>query len=242
MIEFYIFEHYNINIKKRGVKMGFQENLRYYREKANLTPTEMAKYLNVAYNTYVGYEVRGREPKYAALCKIADLLNVSTDELLGRKNNILGMSDDEQLKQTINDLLEPMNKEYKSEFKIIKFNADNVILSNLKAEIKTEIIIKKDELINFINYLKKQSKMNEGYLIYDRIISYETIELARFLRKNYDNGSINRKTYDKIYDDIMVRSDFDNLDIYPIRKVYKINPRLKDFNVLFELVLPRDNK
>ena len=33
--------------------MGFQENLRYYREKANLTPTEMAKYLNVAYNTYV---------------------------------------------------------------------------------------------------------------------------------------------------------------------------------------------
>ena len=67
--------------------MNFQENLRHYREQAKFTPTEMAKHLKVAYNTYVGYEVRGREPKYTALCKIADLLQVSTDDLLGREDN-----------------------------------------------------------------------------------------------------------------------------------------------------------
>lgn len=67
--------------------MNFHENLRYYREKAKITPTEMAKHLKIAYNTYVGYEVRGRKPKYTALCKIADLLQVSTDDLLGREDN-----------------------------------------------------------------------------------------------------------------------------------------------------------
>ena len=65
--------------------MGFQENLRHYREQAKFTPTEMAKHLKMAYNTYAGYEIREREPKYTTLCKIADLLEVSTDDLLGRK-------------------------------------------------------------------------------------------------------------------------------------------------------------
>ena len=149
MIDFYIFEHYNVSIKKRGVKMGFQENLRYYREKANLTPTEMAKYLNVAYNTY-GYEVRGREPKYDALCKIADLLNVSTDELLGRKNNIFGTNEDERIKQFINDLLAKFDKDgnikineclLKDEYKELEdtnsvfFNISKVLYSSIEKRI-----------------------------------------------------------------------------------------------------------
>ena len=66
--------------------MGFQENLKYYREKAGYkTAKELADVLKLPYNTYAGYESKGREPKYNTLCKIADLLNVSTDELLGAK-------------------------------------------------------------------------------------------------------------------------------------------------------------
>ena len=66
--------------------MGFQENLKYYREKAGYkTAKELADVLKLPYNTYAGYESKGREPKYSTLCKIADLLNVSTDELLGAK-------------------------------------------------------------------------------------------------------------------------------------------------------------
>lgn len=66
--------------------MSFQENLKYYREKSGYkTAKEFANTLGIPPNTYVGYEVRGREPKFDTLCKIADLLEVSTDDLLGRK-------------------------------------------------------------------------------------------------------------------------------------------------------------
>lgn len=66
--------------------MSFQENLKYYREKAGYkSAKEFANTLGIPPNTYVGYEVRGREPKFDTLCKIADLLEVSTDDLLGRK-------------------------------------------------------------------------------------------------------------------------------------------------------------
>lgn len=68
--------------------MSFQENLKYYREKAGYkSAKEFANTLGIPPNTYVGYEVRGREPKYEMLCKIADLLQVSTDDLLGREDN-----------------------------------------------------------------------------------------------------------------------------------------------------------
>lgn len=68
--------------------MSFQENLKHYREKAGYkSAKEFANTLGIPPNTYVGYEVRGREPKYEMLCKIADLLQVSTDDLLGREDN-----------------------------------------------------------------------------------------------------------------------------------------------------------
>ena len=63
--------------------MSFKENLRYYREKAGLSSVEFAEKLNLRYNTYLNYENKGTEPKYDILCKIASLLHVSTDKLLG---------------------------------------------------------------------------------------------------------------------------------------------------------------
>lgn len=65
--------------------MSFQENLRYYREQRGYSSDELAKLLDIPYTTLKGYENAGREPKYKTLCKIADLLQVSTDDLLGRK-------------------------------------------------------------------------------------------------------------------------------------------------------------
>ena len=97
----------NFIIKKKGSEtMSFQENLRYYREKAGYKQAkDFAEVLNIPYSTYTGYEVRNREPKYETLCKIADLLHVSTDDLLGRTTNILGNKDDKQIKQIISDVL-----------------------------------------------------------------------------------------------------------------------------------------
>lgn len=66
--------------------MSFQENLKYYREKSGYkTAKDFADVLNIPYTSYIAYENKGREPKYEMLCKIADLLEVSTDDLLGRK-------------------------------------------------------------------------------------------------------------------------------------------------------------
>lgn len=90
--------------------MGFQENLRYYRERAGYKQSkDFAQALDIPYSTYKGYETQGREPKYNTLCKIADLLNVSTDELLGRENNILGMNEDERLRNELDEIFSNFN-------------------------------------------------------------------------------------------------------------------------------------
>ena len=66
-------------------KMSFQENLKYYREKAGYkTAKDFSEALSLPYATYAAYENKNREPKYNTLCKIADLLHVSVDKLLGR--------------------------------------------------------------------------------------------------------------------------------------------------------------
>ena len=101
----------NFIIKKKGSEiMGFQENLRYYREKAGYKQAkDFAEALNIPYSTYTGYEVRNREPKYETLCKIADILQVSTDDLLGRTTNIIGNKEDNKLEKLIRDNIPNFN-------------------------------------------------------------------------------------------------------------------------------------
>ena len=93
--------------------MSFQENLKYYREQSGYkTAKDFADVLNIPYTSYVAYENKGREPKYEMLCKIADLLEVSTDDLLGRTTNILGKNEDERLKQVLNKILSDIDYLY----------------------------------------------------------------------------------------------------------------------------------
>lgn len=61
----------------------FAQRLKHYREHANITRSEMAKHLKITPTAYGAYELGNREPKLSALCDIANILNVSTDELLG---------------------------------------------------------------------------------------------------------------------------------------------------------------
>lgn len=87
--------------------MSFQENLRYYREKAGYKQAkEFANILGISYTTYTSYENQGRKPKYTTLCKIADLLQVSTDDLLGRKEQ----SNDSLIKIR-NKVMQEVNKQ-----------------------------------------------------------------------------------------------------------------------------------
>lgn len=61
---------------------NFAERLRAVREEAGISIKDLATRLGIKYETYIGYENKGREPKQETLVKIADALNITTDELL----------------------------------------------------------------------------------------------------------------------------------------------------------------
>lgn len=83
-----------IYFKNRGEIMSFQENLKKYREQAGYkTAKEFAQTLSVSYDAYVGYENKGREPKYSVLVEIAQKLGVSTDDLLDSGNILVADRD-----------------------------------------------------------------------------------------------------------------------------------------------------
>lgn len=62
---------------------NFNENLKYAREKKGLSQKEVAEGIGVAKSTYSLYESGNREPNVQTIKKIADVLNVSADDLLG---------------------------------------------------------------------------------------------------------------------------------------------------------------
>jgi len=65
----------------------FSKRLKEERECAKLTQKDMAQMLGIILSTYQGYEslgTRHREPDLEMIVKIADVLNTTTDYLLGR--------------------------------------------------------------------------------------------------------------------------------------------------------------
>ena len=131
--------------------MSFHENLRYYREKAGYSTKELANLLGITANTYAGYEIREREPKYKTLCKIADLLQISTDDLLGRTTNILGNKDDYILLKRLDKLLSIANEKHHTDIKIQKIDDNNIYFKNNNASIPFEYIVSKKKIINALN-------------------------------------------------------------------------------------------
>ncbi len=75
----------------------FGKRLRSMRMKRNFTQPQIADMLDIALRTYQGYEGETRSPSLDTLVKIADILNVPTDYLLGRDDFLgsLGVSVDE---------------------------------------------------------------------------------------------------------------------------------------------------
>lgn len=174
--------------------MGFQENLRHYREQAKFTPTEMAKHLKVAYNTYVGYEVRGREPKYTTLCKIADLLQVSTDDLLGRTTNILGKNEDDLLEKIINESIKIGDCKL---LKLSRISSDYVYFTF--DDIQDIFKFKKDIMLKVLNDIKLETNKNEKYLqgeFFKFIQDTAFINFGKQQIKNFEN-QINTVTDEK---------------------------------------------
>lgn len=98
--------------------MDFKDRLRYYREQRGYSSDELAKLLDIPYTTLKGYENAGREPKYNILVKIADILNVSLDDLLGRTPT----SEDEKIKE----LFALKNGDKNGDIDILSINLNNI--------------------------------------------------------------------------------------------------------------------
>ena len=64
--------------------MDFPSNLKHFRQMNALTQKQMADCLGMSERGYRNYEIGQREPNLSDLVKIADLLNVSLDALIGR--------------------------------------------------------------------------------------------------------------------------------------------------------------
>ena len=62
---------------------NFYENLKEARIKSGLSQKEVSENIGVAKSTYSLYESGNREPNVNTIKKIADVLNVSADTLLG---------------------------------------------------------------------------------------------------------------------------------------------------------------
>lgn len=62
----------------------FSKRLQSARKRKKLKQTDMAEHLEIACRTYQNYEGGQRRPDYETLVAIADLLDVTTDYLLGR--------------------------------------------------------------------------------------------------------------------------------------------------------------
>ena len=62
---------------------NFNENLKIARERKGISQKDLAERIGVAKSTYSLYESGNREPNVQTIKKIADILNVSADELLG---------------------------------------------------------------------------------------------------------------------------------------------------------------
>lgn len=67
----------------------FQKRLNETRKKKGFTAQQMADYLCIHIRAYRKYESGDTMPNLNSLVKIADLLEVSTDYLLGRTENPL---------------------------------------------------------------------------------------------------------------------------------------------------------
>lgn len=65
------------------VLLGFQENLRRFRESQGITAKELAARVGIKYTTLISYETAGKEPRLETLCKLAAALHITTDRLLG---------------------------------------------------------------------------------------------------------------------------------------------------------------
>ena len=71
----------------KSEKMSIAENLIELRKKKELSQVAVAHLLNIGERTYQNYEYGSRLPPLPTLIALADLYDISLDELVGRERH-----------------------------------------------------------------------------------------------------------------------------------------------------------
>lgn len=221
----------------------FSDNLKKYRLNQKLSKAELARKLNLKYTTYDNYERGTGEPKLNKLVEIADLLNISIDNLLGRTINTSD-NDDEQLIKRINKSLSTDINNLDIELnkiddKYIYFEFKNKL--DLKEQIK--LIIDKKNFIKNLNIIDDYFKNKKNTFIKNSLIlllfkgyedysnnlvqvlknkvakdkNFDITEIISMIEKIYDFLNDNEKCAEKTktHDIINIKKElFDKLKFY----------------------------
>ena len=121
--------------------MIFPERLKQLRQKKGLTQQEIAELVHVNRVTYTNWEKGNREPNFKNLIKLADILNTTTDFLLGKSN--INFGNNSEVYKEYKKLLSQNKKEE------IQENYDHSFEFTIKA-IAKELGISVEEALNKI--------------------------------------------------------------------------------------------
>lgn len=191
--------------------INLSKNLRYYREQAGYkTAKEFVDVLKIPYNTYTAYENQNREPKLDLLIKMASLLHVSIDDLVGYSK--LGKPtnpEDKKLEIELNNLLSECNLSfYEINLKFERISKNKIIFSNITrfTEEKFYFSIPKDKFIQGLEAIDKEFFENKRDLVqmylYDVNAREEISLLTRDLKNNLSNNH-NDDDINKLIDDYL---------------------------------------
>lgn len=87
----------------------FSERLKELRKKRGYTQSELAKYMNMRQGSYTKWETGMTEPRIESLIKLADILDTTTDFLLGKTN--IDFGNDSKVYEEYKELLSQNKKE-----------------------------------------------------------------------------------------------------------------------------------
>lgn len=102
-------------------------NLKILRKKNKKTQIEVAEYIGITQSNYSKYEQEIIEPNINQLCKLAELYNISLDELVGRKKEEIVLTEKKALLEKIEQLNE-------IECKKLNIFADGLILNRISEQ------------------------------------------------------------------------------------------------------------
>ena len=151
--------------------------LKELRKEKKLTQTELASKLNISQKSYSNWESGKAEPTLDNIIKLANILDTTTDELLGRQINF-------------GDKI--LNKKYKYDLSVLK-ESDIQKLNDLKMTLAFELLDESLEPAKLKVILMEKNKLDKDEeLILDTILA-EAKEFADDVNEFYKFKKSNKK-------------------------------------------------